>query len=250
MIPFIHTRWGDISTYTLCVVVGILAMLGILHLSLKKTQDRYSEEVFIIPKMVVCGLSAFVFATLLDTLFKFLKYGTFVIGGITFYGGLIGALLALYIQLKIAKRKNTTRYSIAEWFDLLTPPLILFHFFGRIGCFLAGCCYGKPTSSVVGMVFPDNPQYEIIHNGMSLHPTQLYEAILLLVIFIVVLFTKHKFQVYLLYYAVGRYFIEYLRGDDRGFVCQYMSPAQAISLCIILVLLICRITYMYKKANK
>lgn len=250
MISLIHTPWGDISTYTLCVVVGVLAMLGVLHISLKNAENRYAEEVFIIPKMAVCGISAFLFATLLDALFKFFKYGTFTIGGITFYGGLIGAALTLYIQLMVSKRKKKTQYSVYEWFNILTPPLVAFHFFGRIGCFFAGCCYGKPTSSIFGMVFPDNSQYGIIHNGIPLHPTQLYEAMLLLTIFIAILFIKHKFQIYLLCYAVGRYLIEYLRGDDRGYVSQYISPAQAVSLCILAVLLIYHVIGLCKRQLK
>ncbi len=80
-------------------------------------------------------MAAFFSASLFDSFFKFLKSGIISFGGITFYGGFIGAVAALYIQPKMRKSRLSTQYSIREWFDILTLPLVVFHFFGRIGCF-------------------------------------------------------------------------------------------------------------------
>jgi phosphatidylglycerol:prolipoprotein diacylglycerol transferase len=104
-----------------------------------------------------------------------IKYKVIKVVGITFYGGLIGAVISLWCALKISKKK--TQYSTKEWFDILSPPLVLLHFFGRWGCFWGGCCYGKPTESIFGMKFPDN-----LENGINdmpdikkNHLTLLYE---------------------------------------------------------------------------
>lgn len=214
-------------------------MLLMIHMLLKKSSDREDEEVFIIPKVIICGISGFFSAAIFDALFKYFEYGTLKISGITFYGGLIGAITILYIQLQF--NRKYTHYNIKEWFDLLTLPLIIFHFFGRIGCFFAGCCYGKITESHLGVIFPDNIEHGIIHNGLKRYPTQLFEAVALLVIFILVSFAKNKFQSYLASYASIRFFLEFFRGDDRGYLTSFLSPAQIISIVIILNILFYRI---------
>lgn len=247
MLPYIKTEFGDISTFSILIVIATLVMLFAVKLSLKNAVNQASEVVFIYPKIVVCGISGFFVAGIFDSIFKFIEYGTFQISGITFYGGLIGAILALYIQLKIMGNRGT-QYSIEEWFDLLTLPFILFHCIGRIGCFFAGCCYGKPTDSFLGVVFPDNLRDGIVHNGVSCYPTQLFESVALLGIFVFVLFRKHKFQVYLLCYAIVRFFLEFIRGDDRGYILIFLSPAQLISCIVVLLQILRSIAHMKKRA--
>jgi len=231
MIPKLHTPFGEVPTFSLCVIAGLLVLLLTIHLSLKKAVDRGEEEAFIFPRVIICAVVGLVASGLFDSFFKFLKYGEFRLRGITFYGGLIGAAVTLAILLKFTRKP--TQYSMPEWFDLLTPALILFHACGRIGCFLGGCCYGKPTDSFLGMAFPDQPEHGIFHEGLRCYPTQLYEAILLVGIFFVVLVVKKKFRVYLLCYAIARFLIECLRGDDRGALMNFFSPAQWISLGIL-----------------
>ena len=109
------------------------------------------------------------------------------------------------------------------------------HAFGRIGCFFAGCCYGKPTDSIFGVQFP-GAYFERLG---KVHPTQLYEAAFLFVLFGVLswLLLKKKFQytmtVYLAAYGVFRFLIEYLRYDDRGQLVSFMSPSQVWSMLFI-----------------
>lgn len=238
MIPYIQIFGGKISSYGLMAAAGVLALVFSVHLELRKTACAVKEENFIYPRIVVSGMAAWFCSVIFDTLFKIRENGGFVISGSTFYGGLIGAAGSLYVLLKTAKGR--TDYSITEWYDILTVPLILFHFFGRVGCFLGGCCYGKETASILGLRFPDNAEYGIFHNGEKCYPTQLFEAAALLIICIIILHVKHRFECYLLLYAAARFFIEFFRGDDRGYVLSFLSPAQMVSVLILLCLAVRR----------
>ncbi len=128
----------------------------------------------------------------------------------------------------------------------LTPPFILFHFCGRIGCFFGGCCYGKATDSCLGIVFPDNPAAGIYHNGIKCYPTQLFEAFALLIILIAVCAIKNKIFCYLLFYSVCRFVIEFFRGDERGYISQFISPAQTISI-VVFVFSVIKLSTVFKK---
>jgi phosphatidylglycerol:prolipoprotein diacylglycerol transferase len=113
--------------------------------------------------------------------------------------------------------------------------------FGRVGCFLAGCCYGRPTSSGWGVVFTD-PACDAEPKNVALHPTQLYEAGYLLLILLTILYVRGRrrffgqlFLLYLMLYAGGRFVLEYFRGDaSRGYVVEnYISHSQLIAILII-----------------
>lgn len=242
MIPYIETPLGTINTYTVMIAVGALSMFIALHIILKNSVCRESEEIYIFPKIVISGLFAFVSSALFDALFKISENGGFVLKGITFYGGLIGSIICMFILIKFSKKN--TEYSVKQWYDILTIPLIIFHFFGRIGCYLGGCCYGKTTESIFGVYFPDNIKDGIIHNGQKCYPTQLFEAFALIIILILVFNSRKKFGTYLFSYAVARFFIEFLRGDNRGAFILGLSPAQIISILILMCL------FVYNLKNK
>ncbi|MBK5278004.1 MAG: prolipoprotein diacylglyceryl transferase, partial [Bacteroidia bacterium] len=115
------------------------------------------------------------------------------------------------------------------------------HGFGRIGCFMAGCCYGIPTDSVFGVTFTHAAcQAEPLNT--PLHPTQLYEAGFIFCLLAVLYFLKSRkrfegqlFLLYLIFYAIGRGVLEIFRGDvARGFIfSDWLSHSQLISLIII-----------------
>ena len=236
MIPYIHTPFGEISSFAILVTVGILSLFLTVHIQLRKFPNCQDEELFIFPKILISGMVAFASSSIFDSFFKFLEYGKFKFSGITFYGGLIGAICCMYILLKFSREKTT--YSISNWFEIFTIPVVTFHFFGRIGCLLGGCCYGKVTTSKLGVAFPNNAKENIFHYGLKRYPTQLFEAIILLLILMVILFVlKNKFKSYLILYSISRFFLEFLRGDDRGSVLINISPAQTISILIILVII-------------
>ena len=232
MIPYIDFYFWKISTFAIMIICGIASMFLLIHKKLMKEKWGVYEENYIFPKLVFCGMIGYLSAAVVDALFKWRENGGIQFSGITFYGGLLGVVISLIFSI-IITQKNTN-YTVRDWFSILTPPFIVFHIWGRIGCFLGGCCYGKPTNSIIGLYFPDNPEHGIYHYGMKCYPTQLFEVAFLMVILMVTVKVKKKFEVYLLLYAVARFVIEFFRGDDRGYILKGISPAQMISLIIII----------------
>jgi len=153
-------------------------------------------------------------------------------GSSTFIGGLIFSVLFIILFTSLVKLKTTLVL------ELLVPFLIVAHFFGRIGCFLGGCCYGKPTESFLGVKYPENAlPYQINPEivGMDLHPTQLYESFALLLIYFVIRNKSNKVSFYLILYGIVRFIIEFFRNDPRGsFLTDFMSPSQELSLLFVL----------------
>jgi phosphatidylglycerol---prolipoprotein diacylglyceryl transferase len=151
-------------------------------------------------------------------------------GGLVFYGGLIGASLAcvLYVRLK-----NLPLWRIA---DILAPSIALGHAFGRIGCLMNGCCYGRVCNLPWAIQFPYG--HETYPN--RLHPTQIYESLLSLALytFLAWRFRRKRFQGeifagYLLGYAVLRALVEMFRGDyTTYYLGGHVTPAQMLSVPI------------------
>ena len=154
--------------------------------------------------------------------------------GFVFYGGVIVAVAALIIYMK--KKK----LPILSTSDFIITALPLGHAFGRIGCFLAGCCHGKPTSLPWGVTFTD-PHAMVSPDllGVPVHPVQLYEAIGNLLIFYILhkLYNRpHKdgmiLLAYIACYGTLRFVLEFFRGDERGAYIFGLSPAQLITLIL------------------
>ena len=153
--------------------------------------------------------------------------------GFVFFGGAIAAIISLLIYFK---KKHLP---VLQTADFMVVGLPLGHAIGRIGCFLAGCCHGKPTDLPWGVVFTDPhslvaPEYL----GVHLHPTQLYESLLNLLLFFILqhLYKKHPrcgsvLVAYVVGYALLRFSIEFFRGDYRGGFLLGFSPSQLIALC-------------------
>jgi phosphatidylglycerol---prolipoprotein diacylglyceryl transferase len=174
----------------------------------------------------------------------------FLRSGGVFYGGLIGAVTAGYILVK--------RYKLPFWTtgDACAPGIAIGNFFGRQGCFAAGCCWGKPTSLPWGVQFTElGHEITGVPIDQHLHPTQLYESFAMLLVFLFLLwlhkrkrFSGQVFLVYGLLYAIIRFAVEFVRDDPRGDVLGLttltgLSTSQMISLAIgilALVLLIVR----------
>src|SRR6185295_19296401 len=142
----------------------------------------------------------------------------FLRSGGVFYGGLIGAVLAGFFLMR--------RWKLPWWktADACAPGIALGNFFGRQGCFSAGCCWGKPTTLPWGVQFTE-AGHEItgVPTGVHLHPTQLYESFVMLAVFFFLLWLhkKKKFNgqvilAYVVIYATVRFLIEFVRDDPRG----------------------------------
>lgn len=150
--------------------------------------------------------------------------------GFVVYGGITAGVLAAIIY---CKRKG---HVFIEYFDILCASIAVAQGFGRIGCFLAGCCYGRETTSPIGVVFPAG---SIAPAGVKLLPTQLFSSAGDFGIMFALLWhykrRKHVGDtgyLYMLLYGIGRFLIEFLRNDDRGDVGS-LSTSQFISIFIV-----------------
>lgn len=148
--------------------------------------------------------------------------------GFVVFGGIIGGIVAAYIYCRIR------HINFMAFFDVLIPSVALAQGFGRIGCFLAGCCYGKAAAGGGSITFHDS---DFAPNGVPLVPTQLYSSILDFFHYDLLLYIlKHKKQdgqvgaAYLICYSIGRFILEFFRGDlERGSV-GVLSTSQFISI--------------------
>ena len=128
-------------------------------------------------------------------------------GGLVYYGGFVAGLAAVFWG---ARR---SQFPLWKTIDLCVPPLVLAHAFGRIGCFLNGCCYGKPTQAPWAVAFPNE--------CIPRHPAQLYESAFLLALFFLLGWLQRRdlrpgtvLLVYGLAYGTWRFNVEFLRGDN------------------------------------
>lgn len=148
--------------------------------------------------------------------------------GFVVYGGILGGILAGWIYCRV------NRLKFLEFFDLLAPSVALAQGFGRIGCLLAGCCYGRETDSVFSITFRDS---DFAPNNAPLIPTQIYSSLLDFLHFAILLYiARHKkadgqvASCYLIFYSIGRFILEFFRGDlIRGSV-GVLSTSQFISI--------------------
>ncbi|MSP60071.1 MAG: prolipoprotein diacylglyceryl transferase [Myxococcales bacterium] len=165
-------------------------------------------------------------------------------GGLAYYGGFICAVaFSMYFL-----RKH--KMPLGRVSDLLAPTIAFGLFFGRMGCFLNGCCYGKETDSWIGVRFPKwgsawHAQVEAkrisqgASSSLAVHPTQLYEAVACLAIAAFLYFVwrprkRHDWDIlagFMLLYAIARSAIEVFRDDDRGvFLGGWLSTSQILSI--------------------
>lgn len=250
MLPNIVIFNKEIPFYSVFALIGIFAVLGYTQALAKK---RKSNDIDMLCIMLWSFVGVFVgghilygitnikiIARLPELLSKCKGFFDVVyifgqiFGGAVFYGGLLGAMLVCFIYIK--KKK----LDYAEYVDVAASSIPLFHFFGRLGCFSSGCCYG--VESPVGFVMHHSPAADA--NGVTRFPVQLVEAGCNLIIFLVLYFLIKKgkakgkiLDIYLLSYAPVRFILEFFRGDAiRGFVGPF-STSQFISLLIIVAVI-------------
>ncbi len=169
----------------------------------------------------------------------------FLRSGGVWYGGLLGGVLAGYLLMK--------RYQLPWWktADAFAPGLAIGNFFGRQGCFAAGCCWGEPTTLPWGVKFSElGHQVTGVPTDTYLHPTQLYESFAMLLVFFFLLwlhkrkrFSGQVILAYALLYSIIRFSIEFVRADPRGDILGLttltgLSTSQMISIVIAVFALI------------
>jgi phosphatidylglycerol:prolipoprotein diacylglycerol transferase len=158
-----------------------------------------------------------------------------------FYGGLLAAFAVAVLLIR--------RYRLPLWktTDAFAPGIALGHVVGRLGCLMAGCCYGRATDLPWGITFTDPAAASNVGTPLNipLHPTQLYEAGAELLILLFLLVTERRgrpfagrtFWSYLLLYAISRFIIEFFRGDERGSLAG-LSTSQAVSAVLAPIALV------------
>ena len=233
------------------IAVGILCAFGTLYLYAKKRNVESRFVDFIFYNGIASIALGFGSAALFQAFYNYLdnpERGFRIGSGMTFIGGLIGGVLVFLIGYFIFRRRYETR--LYQVVSALPCSILIAHAFGRIGCFFAGCCYGKPTDSFFGVQFPD-----LDH---KVHPTQLYEAAFLFVLFAVCLWLvlkkdfKHNLSIYLIAYGIFRFLIEYLRGDERGEFVTSLSPSQFWSVLMVVagIAVLFFMNYLIKREKK
>lgn len=239
-----------IYTYGFCIAMG--ALLGFSYLSWQGKKQfgltfDQANTLFIL--LVLAGFIGGKFFLIFESPSFYAAHpGDLLSGsGFVFYGSLLFAIPTMLWFF----RKH--KIPVLSMLDVMAIVTCILHTLGRIGCFMAGCCYGKPTLTNFGVIFTDTRcQAEPLNT--RLYPTQLFEAGLIFSILLgLLLFKKRKqfegqlFLIYLMAYAGGRAVLEIYRGDlDRGFVIDgWLSNSQFISLIIIGVA-----TYFYVKLKR
>lgn len=261
MLPYFNIFGAQFSTYTICTLVGILVSgFYVCRTAKKRGQDDNDFIVFMIISAVGVLIGGHIlygitkYPIIVELITNWSKYVTnfedfigclsVIFGGAVFYGGLLGGMVAGIIYGKIKK------FDMNVFSDICAPMVPLFHCFGRIGCFLGGCCYG--IESPIGFTVHNN---ELVYglNDVNRFPVQLLEAGLNLLLFVALhyLLKNNKlkgklFATYLICYAVIRFFDEFLRGDSYRGYWFGLSTSQLISI----VIFVGAIIYIFIKSKK
>lgn len=238
MIPSFPLLGRTFTIYPLMALVGMFAS-GIYACRSAKRAGQNEDDMIVL--LLVSSLGVFLGMHLLYGLVdisqwpqllaqihspaSFFQVMATIWGGSVFYGGLLGGILAGAVYLR---RKGRP---LDLWASLTAPAIPLFHVFGRVGCFLGGCCYGLP--SAWGFVYRYSPVAEA--NGVSRFPVQLVEAAWNLVLFLLLARLQRRgrdrlLPLYLALYAPARFLLEFLRGDAYRGIFLGLSTSQWISL--------------------
>ncbi len=245
MLPFINIFGKTVPMYAVMAFLGAAAMCGAAALLAKHRKTVPAEDIFYM--LLYAGIGCLIGAKLLYLIvsvddywlegksFKENMQHWFMIlmsGGLVFYGGLIGAFLGALrycVHFKVDFRESMR---------IVMPTVPLFHAFGRIGCFMAGCCHGIEYDGVFAVTFEKSIAAP---NGVSLLPVQLFEAAgnFVLAVVLAMLFLRNArvstAGIYLVCYAAMRFVLEFFRGDAVRGSALALSTSQWISLLVFAV---------------
>ena len=226
-----------VHSYGLLIAVGVI--LAVI-LAMKRAGKKDLDSEVVLNMAIICVIFGFLGAKILyvfENFQAFLRDPLSVIGssGFVVYGGIAIGVVAVILYCRI---KN---YSFFRYFDLLMPSVAMGQAFGRLGCFCAGCCYGKETDAFWGVVFPEG---SFAPAGVPLIPTQLISSAGdFAIMIILLLFSKKAKKVgdvgalYLLLYGIGRFLVEFLRQNEQGGIGMF-TTAQIMSFVFIAVSII------------
>lgn len=233
-----YNDWLTIGKFTIhgYGVMIALGFIAALLLSYYRAQKNNLKPDAILDLALWCVIGGFLGAKIL---YLIVEWKTFIANplsaisgsGFVVYGGIITGIL---IGLGYCKWKKINFF---EYLNLIVPQIALAQGIGRFGCFFAGCCYGAPTDSFLGIEFPAG---SIAPAGVKLWPTQIFMAVgdlaiagILFLIWKNEKVRKYTGEIYMILYGVGRFLIEFLRNDNRGSVGA-LSTSQFISVFIVI----------------
>lgn len=216
---------GPITIYTYGVLIAAAFFLG-LALAVRQARIEGEDPQKIMDLGFYILISAIVGSRLIYVIVDYKEYLSDPLrifkvweGGLVFYGGFIMAAAVVIIYLRNHKM------NVWKVGDLFAPSIAIGQGVGRLGCFFAGCCYGRESDVPWAIVFKD--PHTLAPMGVHLHPTQLYDSANGFIIFsILIIFRRFKkfdgqlFWTYTLLYAIGRFIVEIFRGDERGFLIE------------------------------
>lgn len=252
MYPYLfHIRF--LESYIIFIFIGVLVALILFRtLSFKLSISEKSFRFYGMIIIASIGLG-FVFARLFQMLYNFIETGS-VGTGITFLGGLIGGVAVFFVLFSLLGKNY--RKDLFKVVNIAMPCIAIGHFFGRIGCFLAGCCYGRETD-FLGIRFVEkiNSAGEWIYGNPRV-PTQLIEALFLIMLGITLLIFIFRFGkldfaavIYLYSYSIFRFLIEFVRDDPRGAFVLGLSPSQIISIIMFIGAVVLNVILIRRKRN-
>ena len=222
------------NIYVIMAAIGAIAAI-LMTIENFKGSGYGKKDVF---KIVVLGFSALIIGLFLADLANwfFFRDNMFAAGknysfwelfqkaGFTFYIGLFAFCGAAALFFKLAK------FDVKKLFYYIVPAIPLFHGIARVGCAIEGCCYGITINLRIGDLLIEK------------FPTQFCESLFLFILFFLLefRFKKGRAVIYFTSYAVFRFLIEFLRGDDRGYLIREipLSPSQQMAIVVVLVVII------------
>ncbi|PKH51473.1 prolipoprotein diacylglyceryl transferase [Tenacibaculum sp. Bg11-29] len=232
-----------IYTYAICIVFGTLLAVLYTKWQAKKRLETYLPNSFFYIVFIIGFIGGKLFLFFEKPL-SYIQNPQSILsvfsGGFVFYGSFICITITIILYLKKHK------VPVLPMLDILAITTTIVHSIGRIGCFFAGCCHGKETNSVFGITFPNT-------KSIAVHPTQLYEVFSILIIMVLLFIIKQKkkfngqiFMSYVVLYAITRSFLEFFRGDKRGFIIEnILSHSQFIAFSLLLLM-----AFFYLKLKK
>ncbi|GMO46214.1 MAG: prolipoprotein diacylglyceryl transferase [Termitinemataceae bacterium] len=241
MFPYFTLFERIITLYQIMVLAGVFSV-GIYATSVGKHYAINSIDIICFLLLVSIGIIfgshiLFIIINVKELFYSVSPINKMIqlfFSGSVFYGGLIGGVLTAYIFRFKFNNVDKIIY-------VVTPSIPLFHFFGRVGCFFTGCCFG--IESNIGFTF----KHSLIEiaNNVKRFPVQLVEALFNLILFLILHsfikkgYLKNKLLwVYMLCYSFMRFFIEFFRGDTYRGIWFCLSTSQIISFVLFVIALL------------
>ena len=247
---------GPITIYTYGVLIAAAFFLGLV-LAARQARVEGEDPQKIMDLSFYILISAIVGSRLLYIVVEYKEYISNPLrifkvweGGLVFYGGFIMAMAVVIIYIR---KHEMNLWKVG---DILAPSVAIGQGVGRLGCFFAGCCYGRETDVSWAVIFKD--PNTLAPMDVHLHPTQLYDSANGFIIFTALIilrkfkkFDGQLFWTYTLLYAVGRFIVEIFRGDERGFVIEsFLSTSQFIAIPLFIVSLAMLIKLKRQKSEE